>query len=112
MNRSSSRSHAILLLRVDSGCVAEGEEGESPRPIKRVGDVAIRRGLLSIVDLAGSERVSKSGSEGTRLEEAKRINRSIASLGNCIAALAAGGGRGSAHVPFRDSKLTVSSAGL
>ena len=69
--------------------------------------VAIRRGLLSIVDLAGSERVSKSGSEGTRLEEAKRINKSISSLGNCIAALSAAGGKGAlGHVPFRDSKLT------
>ena len=63
-----------------------------------------RRGLLSVVDLAGSERVSKSGSEGTRLDEAKRINKSIAALGNCIAALA--GPARSTHVPFRDSKLT------
>jgi kinesin family member 5 len=41
--------------------------------------------------------VSKSGSEGRRLDEAKTINRSIAALGNCIAALA--GPRRAAHVP-------------
>ena len=49
-------------------------------------------------------QVSKSGSEGQRLDEAKTINRSVAALGNCIAALA--GPRRAAHVPFRDSKLT------
>ena len=47
----------------------------------------------------------KSGSEGTRLDEAKRINKSIAALGNCIAALASAPASGR-HVPFRDSKLT------
>jgi kinesin family protein C1 len=41
-----------------------------------------------------------------RLEEAKRINKSIAALGNCIAALSSGNGEGTSHVPFRDSKLT------
>lgn len=48
-----------------------------------------------------------------RLEEAKRINKSIAALGNCVAALARSkaGGPGKKrgkkqHVPFRDSKLT------
>lgn len=63
----------------------------------------MRRGVLTIVDLAGSERVSKSGSEGQRLEEAKKINRSLSALGNCVAALIDGH---SQHIPFRDSKLT------
>ncbi|KAL1528163.1 hypothetical protein AB1Y20_009524 [Prymnesium parvum] len=107
MNRSSSRSHAMLLLRVEhSGPPDQVEDAEGGGVKRGASPVAIRRGLLNIVDLAGSERVCKSGSEGTRLEEAKRINKSIASLGNCIAALASGGGKGSAHVPFRDSKLT------
>ena len=43
---------------------------------------------MTIVDLAGSERLNKSGSEMLRLAEAKNINKSIAALGNCIAALA------------------------
>ena len=60
--------------------------------------------MLTIVDLAGSERLSKSGSEGLRLNEAKTINKSISSLGNCIAALSEGNNM--SHVPFRDSKLT------
>ena len=56
------------------------------------------------MDLAGSERISKSGSEGIRLEEAKKINTSIAALGNCINSLA--NNSNLQHVPFRDSKLT------
>jgi len=44
--------------------------------------------LLTIVDLAGNERLSKTFSKGIKLEEAKNINKSIAALGNCIAALA------------------------
>lgn len=60
--------------------------------------------MLTIVDLAGSERVSKSGSEGLRMEEAKKINLSVSNLGNVINALANNTNQG--HVPFRDSKLT------
>jgi len=60
--------------------------------------------LLTIVDLAGSERISKSGSEGKNAEEAKKINMSVSSLGNCINALA--NNTNLQHVPFRDSKLT------
>ena len=63
-----------------------------------------RKGILTIVDLAGSERLSKTGSEGQRLEEAKSINKSLSALGNCVAALAHNKTR--SHVPFRDSKLT------
>jgi hypothetical protein len=63
-----------------------------------------KKGLLTIVDLAGSERISKSGSEGLRLEEAKKINVSVTALGSCISALA--NNTNLQHVPFRDSKLT------
>jgi hypothetical protein len=63
-----------------------------------------RKALLTIVDLAGSERLSKTGSEGMRLQEAKNINKSIAALSNCISALASN--KPLNFVPFRDSKLT------
>jgi len=59
--------------------------------------------------LAGSERLSKSNSEGLRFEEAKNINKSIATLGNCIAALAQEKKKGffpPSHIPYRDTKLT------
>jgi hypothetical protein len=57
---------------------------------------------LFLVDLAGSERAKKSGVMGTRFNEMKAINLSLAALGNCISALASQ----KAHVPYRDSKLT------
>jgi kinesin family member 5 len=94
MNKNSSRSHAILQVVLEQRWIEEGP------PKKR----RIKKGLLTIVDLAGSERLSKSGSEGLRLSEAKTINKSISALGNCIAALAEG--NNISHVPFRDSKLT------
>jgi len=67
--------------------------------------------LLTIVDLAGSERLSKTFSKGRKLEEAKNINKSIAALGNCIAALAKESkrqnfGKLKSHIPYRDGKLT------
>ena len=54
--------------------------------------------------MAGSEKVSKSGSVGETLEEAKKINLSLSQLGNVIHALT--GKNSDAHVPYRDSKLT------
>jgi kinesin family protein 5 len=78
----------------------DDEEKKSPKIKKR----HFKKGLLTIVDLAGSERISKSGSDSIRIEEAKKINLSVSSLGNCINALA--NNANLQHVPFRDSKLT------
>ncbi|RZF40646.1 hypothetical protein LSTR_LSTR015141 [Laodelphax striatellus] len=47
--------------------------------------------------------VSKTGAEGTVLDEAKNINKSLSALGNVISALADGN---KTHIPYRDSKLT------
>jgi kinesin family protein C2/C3 len=87
MNAVSSRSHSILQVRVD---------GHNPETKSR------SVGKLSLADLAGSERVGRSEATGQRLIEAAAINKSLSSLGNCMAGLAAG----NSHVPFRDSKLT------
>ena len=70
-----------------------------------------RFSTLSIVDLAGSERVAKSQSKGQRLQEARKINKSIAALGNCISALAEAHSsnkvaKSKRHIPFRNSQLT------
>jgi hypothetical protein len=107
MNKTSSRSHAILQILVEQKRI----ENEGEIVISKTGDTIpqikkrrYKKGLLTIVDLAGSERISKSGSEGLRLEEAKKINLSISSLGNCINALA--NNVNMQHVPFRESKLT------
>ena len=87
LNHNSSRSHCIMILEVE----------QSYRKEK-----IIKKGILNLVDLAGSEKVSKTGAVGETLEEAKKINLSLSTLGNVIHALTQGLG----HVPFRDSKLT------
>ena len=58
---------------------------------------------MFLVDLAGSEKIGKTGASGQTLDEAKKINKSLSSLGNVINALTDGK---SHHIPYRDSKLT------
>ena len=55
-----------------------------------------------MVDLAGSERNSKSCAQGEALQEAKKINQSLSSLGKVISSI----GKNLPHIPYRDSKLT------
>lgn len=90
MNDTSSRSHAIFIIYVESSEEAQGR-------------TLIRAGKLNLVDLAGSERQKKTGAEGDRLKEAIKINLSLSALGNVINALV----EKSRHVPYRDSKLTL-----
>ncbi|KAG0497422.1 hypothetical protein HPP92_002113 [Vanilla planifolia] len=110
LNTESSRSHAILMVHVrrsingrnDSESSFPSDNGQSSSLVKSLRPPIVRKSKLVVVDLAGSERIDKSGSEGHMLEEAKSINLSLTALGKCINSLA----EGSAHVPFRDSKLT------
>uniref|UniRef100_A0A2P2HY08 Kinesin-like protein n=1 Tax=Hirondellea gigas TaxID=1518452 RepID=A0A2P2HY08_9CRUS len=88
MNEHSSRSHSVFLIQVKQ------ENMETQKKLL---------GKLYMVDLAGSEKVSKTGAEGTVLDEAKNINKSLSALGNVISALADGN---KSHIPYRDSKLT------
>ena len=86
-NERSSRSHSVFILRLVGENSATGERCE---------------GTLNLVDLAGSERLKHSQAEGDRMRETQSINKSLACLGDVIEAL----GRGSPHVPYRNSKLT------
>ena len=107
MNKTSSRSHAVLQIFVEQRWVESSDEDNQDGRVNCQGKIKkrhFRKALLTIVDLAGSERLSKTGSEGMRLQEAKNINKSIAALSNCISALASE--KNLSHVPFRDSKLT------
>ncbi|QIW97643.1 hypothetical protein AMS68_003161 [Peltaster fructicola] len=88
MNQESSRSHSIFVIEVTQKNVETG---------------SARSGRLFLVDLAGSEKVGKTGASGQTLEEAKKINKSLTSLGMVINALSDGK---STHIPYRDSKLT------
>ncbi len=123
MNEISSRSHAVFIIiaeqsettYVDSNGAELAPEKfhELVKNSKTQADLAalesnvrqsFKVGKLNLVDLAGSERVRLSGATGQRLEESKKINQSLAALGNVIAALTDRKGR--QHIPYRDSKLT------
>ncbi|KAJ3091054.1 hypothetical protein HDU96_003159 [Phlyctochytrium bullatum] len=87
-NATSSRSHAVLRIRVRNLCVPEAEDG-----------------LIHLLDLAGSEGAADTrGHDRERVKESVEINKSLATLKECIRnrALAAAGGK---HV--QNSKLTV-----
>ncbi|EFY92052.1 kinesin related protein 1 [Metarhizium acridum CQMa 102] len=86
-NERSSRSHSVFILKLVGENVATGERCE---------------GTLNLVDLAGSERLKHSQAEGDRMKETQNINKSLSCLGDVIEAL----GRGSGHIPYRNSKLT------
>lgn len=90
MNQDSSRSHSLFTIYIET---AEEQNGEQ----------RIKAGKLNLVDLAGSERSSKTGATGQTLKEGIKINLSLTALGNVISSLVDGK---SAHIPYRDSKLT------
>lgn len=98
MNATSSRSHTIFTLIVQS--VGEAVGAEKSR----------RESFLHLVDLAGSERAKSTHASGARLREGSHINKSLLTLGTIINKLSdgggGGGGGGRAHLPYRDSKLT------
>lgn len=90
-NERSSRSHTCFRITVESR-----ERGTSHH---------VRIGELSLVDLAGSEKHTVQGAQ--RRAEGANINRSLLTLGKVIYALSErSAGRTTAHVPYRDSKLT------
>ncbi|XP_074590002.1 LOW QUALITY PROTEIN: kinesin-like protein KIN-7J [Curcuma longa] len=86
LNETSSRSHQILRLTIESR--------DSSSTLSAA---------VNFVDLAGSERASQVSSASNRLKEGCHINRSLLTLGTVIRKLSKGRG---GHVPFRDSKLT------
>ena len=116
MNQVSSRSHAILQLKVH---VEERGEG---------GNVHVREAKLSLVDLAGSEKMNTDSSiSKAHFSELTSINQSLSTLGKVISALAKRSsneskntsslydsddltiqpsGGGGHFIPYRESKLT------
>lgn len=104
MNDRSSRSHTIFSLKIESremsAAEVDGEESNNDD------GVAVRASTLSLVDLAGSERASFTKAQGMRLVEGGHINKSLLTLGTVINKLSSGEARTSAHIPYRDSKLT------
>ena len=95
MNEASSRSHTVCMLRVMVPDDEESKRTDRPRSFKE--------STIMMVDLAGCERADASaGKHYKRSEEARFINLSLTSLGNCMNALA----ERRKFIPYRDSKLT------
>ncbi|KAK2660655.1 hypothetical protein Ddye_007188 [Dipteronia dyeriana] len=93
LNETSSRSHQILRLTIES----------SAREFLAAEKSSTLAATVNFVDLAGSERASQSLSAGARLKEGCHINRSLLTLGTVIRKLSKGRNQ---HIPYRDSKLT------
>lgn len=93
LNETSSRSHQILRLTIES----------SAREFIGKGKSTTLAASVNFVDLAGSERASQALSVGQRLKEGCHINRSLLTLGTVIRKLSKGR---QGHVNYRDSKLT------
>ncbi|XP_054913781.1 kinesin-like protein KIF22 [Poeciliopsis prolifica] len=89
LNQRSSRSHAILLIKV--------VRTQRALPHRQ------QTGKLYLVDLAGSEDNRRTGNQGIRLKESGAINLSLFTLSKVVDALNSGT---TARVPYRDSKLT------
>lgn len=89
LNQRSSRSHAILLIKV--------VRTQRTLPYRR------QNGKLYLVDLAGSEDNRRTGNQGIRLKESGAINLSLFTLSKVVDSLNSGT---SGRVPYRDSKLT------
>ncbi|CAL8285221.1 unnamed protein product [Merluccius merluccius] len=89
LNQRSSRSHAVLLIKV--------VRTQRAPPHRR------QTGKLYLVDLAGSEDNRRTGNQGIRLKESGAINLSLFTLSKVVDALNGGAG---GRVPYRDSKLT------
>ncbi|OMJ08658.1 Kinesin-related protein 4, partial [Smittium culicis] len=110
MNERSSRAHTIFRMVIESGDTIADQDKYNKRLSESINDGNVFAGsvkisTLSFVDLAGSERVGHTGAEGARLREGAHINKSLLALGTVIGRLSENGVN-SAHVPYRDSKLT------
>nr|XP_033801953.1 kinesin-like protein KIF22 isoform X2 [Geotrypetes seraphini] len=88
LNDRSSRSHAVLLVKV--------QKREQFSPFRQL------TGKLYLIDLAGSEDNRRTGNQGIRLKESGAINSSLFVLSKVVDAL----NHGLRRIPYRDSKLT------
>ena len=104
MNHSSSRSHTIFRVYIQSlvsSWNTRGEAGASP--------AYVTESWFNFVDLAGSEKVSnhdqleEGGKLEMRVKEGKHINKSLFFLTQVIKLKSEGK---KSHIPYRNSPLT------
>jgi len=76
MNDTSSRSHAIFRLTIESReRIKTAARREDHHTSSTESDHIVRISALNFVDLAGSENTSKSGTVGSRRRESGKINQ-------------------------------------
>ncbi|KAG5506123.1 hypothetical protein GH5_05806 [Leishmania sp. Ghana 2012 LV757] len=92
MNARSSRSHAVLQIRVDQY-----------RTNRDTRETVEHQATVNLVDLAGSERQRTANTSGTNRAEGIQINQSLATLARVINDIASG----AKFVNYRDSLLTM-----
>jgi DNA uptake protein ComE-like DNA-binding protein len=85
LNAHSSRSHAILCVKV---AVTTGDE--------------TRISTASAIDLAGSEDNRRTDNGKERMVESASINKSLFVLAQCVEAIS----KKQARIPYRESKMT------
>lgn len=85
LNAHSSRSHAILRVKVT----------------QTTGDT-VKESTASAIDLAGSEDNRRTDNGKERLVESAAINKSLFVLSQCVDAIS----RGEKRIPYRESKMT------
>ena len=85
LNAHSSRSHAILCVKVTQ---TTGDE--------------TRISTASAIDLAGSEDNRRTDNNKDRLVESSAINKSLFVLAQCVEAIS----KKQARIPYRESKMT------
>ncbi|KAK8137861.1 Kinesin-like protein [Apiospora sp. TS-2023a] len=85
LNAHSSRSHAILRVKVT-----------------QVTEEGVLESIASAIDLAGSEDNRRTDNGKERLVESAAINKSLFVLSQCVDAIS----RGDRRIPFRESKMT------
>lgn len=85
LNAESSRSHAILCVKVTTSTATE-----------------TRSSTISAIDLAGSEDNRRTGNVKERMVESASINKSLFVLAQCVEAISKKQNR----IPYRESKMT------
>ncbi|CAO3612134.1 unnamed protein product [Cunninghamella echinulata] len=114
MNAVSSRSHAIFSVILKQQIIEDvidnnnNNNDDDDQKVPTNSNNSNKRTIVSkfhFVDLAGSERLKRTNAQGDRAREGIAINSGLLALGNVISALG-DESRKSAHVPYRDSKLT------
>ncbi|KAK5937592.1 hypothetical protein PMZ80_010212 [Knufia obscura] len=85
LNAESSRSHAILCVKVTISTATE-----------------TRASTICAIDLAGSEDNRRTGNVKERMVESASINKSLFVLAQCVEAIS----KKQSRIPYRESKMT------